>query len=62
MVDRARCRSVSSKVDKVARWEGNMEARVEKKKGPKKKKRVKGQQPKKVNCGTMLVNVRSRAG
>ncbi len=59
MVGRARCRSGSSKVDKIARWEGNMEARVEKK---KKEKKAKGQQPKMVDCGTMLVKVGSRAG
>ncbi len=39
-----------------------MEARVEKKKAPPKKEKAKGQQPKKVDCGTMLVNVGSRAG
>jgi hypothetical protein len=36
-----------------------MEARVEKK---KKEKKAKGQQPKMVDCGTMLVKVGSRAG
>jgi hypothetical protein len=47
---------VSSKVDKIAR--------VEKKraKKEKEKEKAKGQQPKKVDCGTMLVNEGSRAG
>jgi hypothetical protein len=35
-----------------------MEVRVEKKLATKKKKKVKGQQPKNIDCGRMLVNVR----
>jgi len=35
-----------------------MEVRVEKKIGNEKKKMVKGQHPKKIDCGRMLVNVR----
>jgi len=39
LVGRARCRSVSSKVNKITRWERNMEARVEKEKDKKEKKK-----------------------
>jgi len=49
----------SSYVNRVAKWEGSMEVRV---RGKTVKKNLKGQQPKKVECGTMLVNAGSGVG